>query len=86
MFSTTYYQITTTDEPGYPSRFLCVPCFDLERDYGRASQIESVDAEKVDDDEIGTCCDMCNAPLASPDADVRTTLLDIDALMARREN
>ena len=85
MFSTTYYQVTTIDEPGYPSCFFCVTCFDLEREYDRASEIERVDAEKVDEDEIGTCCDMCDAPLASPDADIKATLLNIDVLMAIRE-
>ena len=83
--TTSYYQITTTDEPGYPSRFLCEKCFNIDHEYDRAIAVEHCEAEKVNEDEIGTFCTMCNDPLASADADVKVTALDIDAIIALKD-
>lgn len=80
---TTYFQVTTMTEPGYPSRFLCVKCFDIAHEYDRAKRIDRCEADDATGgEEVAVFCDMCAAPLANVEADVKVTALDIDALMA----
>lgn len=79
----TYFQITTTEEPGYPSQFCCERCFDIAEEYDRAKSIERCETDAYPRaGEAGVFCTRCNVELAEPDADIVVTALDIDFMMS----
>jgi hypothetical protein len=81
-----YFQVTTTDEPGYPSRFLCEKCFDFAHEYDRAKGVDRCNADNATGgEEVAVFCSICNAPLANVDADITVTALDIDALAVEHQ-